>query len=48
MLASQFNGEEGDNNSDLTNIGISYYKYSFHTSFTYLVEDRNINGKKGG
>jgi hypothetical protein len=48
MLASQFNGTDGDNNSDLTNIGISYDKDSFHTAFTYLTQDNNTDGIKEG
>jgi len=48
MIASQFNGSEGNNYSDLTNIGISYDKGSFHTAFTYLIQDRNFEGVKEG
>ncbi|PKG85711.1 porin [Colwellia sp. 75C3] len=48
MLASQFDGSEGDNNSDLTNIGISYDKEAFHTAFTYLNQDHNVEGVKEG
>ena len=44
MLASQFNGSEGDNNSDLTNVGLSYDKDAFHIAFTYLIQDRNSEG----
>jgi hypothetical protein len=48
MLASQFNGNEGDNNSDLTNLGISYDNKSFHSAFTYLIENSNTAGEKDG
>lgn len=48
MLASQFNGSEGNNNSDLTNIGISYDKGPIHTAFTYLIQDLHFEGVKEG
>jgi hypothetical protein len=48
MLASQFNGSEGDNYNDLTNIGLSYDKDAFHTAFTYLIQKRNSGGVKEG
>jgi hypothetical protein len=48
MLASQFNGREGDNNSDLTNIGISYDKNGLHTAFTYLTQNSNSGEIKSG
>jgi len=48
MLASQFNGNEGDNNSDLTNAGVSYDKNGFHTAFTYLTQNSNSREIKSG
>jgi len=48
MLASQFDGNEGSNNSDLTNAGISYDKEGLHTAFTYLTQNSNSEGLKNG
>jgi len=48
MVASQFNGSEGDNNSDLTNIGISYDKKGLHAAFTYLTQNSNAGEVKDG
>ena len=48
MLASQFDGSKGDNNSDLTNIGISYDKNGLHTAFTYLTQNSNSGEIKSG
>jgi len=48
MLASQFNGNGGDNNSDLTNAGISYDKNGLHAAFTYLTQNSNTKGAKDG
>jgi len=48
MLASQFNGSEGDNNSDLTNAGISYDKNGLHGAFTYLTQNSLSEGVKSG
>lgn len=36
MVTSQFNGSEGNNNSDMLNAGVSYDKGSFHLAATYL------------
>ena len=43
MAAAQFNGESGDNNSDLFNVGLSYDKNSLHAAVTYLNQDRHLN-----
>jgi len=48
MLASQFNGSDGDNNNDLTNIGLSYDHKGMHAALTYLKQDNRENGKKVG
>lgn len=48
MLASQFNGNDGDNNSDLTNIGVSFDDNGLHTAFTYLTQDSRSAGSKVG
>lgn len=38
MAVSQFNGESGDNNSDLFNVGGSYDHNNLHLAATYLTE----------
>jgi hypothetical protein len=48
MLASQFNGETGDNNSDLTNFGVSYDKNGLHAALTYLIQDSIFEDNKTG
>ncbi len=48
MLASQFNGAEGDNNTDLTNVGVSYDDQGLHAALTYLIQDNSFEGKKNG
>jgi hypothetical protein len=48
MFASQFNGNSGDNNSDLLNAGISYDKGPLHMAFTYLTQDSNTADLKAG
>jgi hypothetical protein len=48
MLASQFNGEAGDNNSDLTNLGVSYDDQGLHAALTYLIQNNTFEGNKNG
>jgi len=48
IAVGQFNGDVGDNNSDLFNIGISYDLDGLHAAATYLVEDTNETGFKVG
>jgi predicted porin len=48
MIASQFNGNSGDNSSDLINVGISYDKGPLHMAFTYLTQDSNTADLKMG
>jgi hypothetical protein len=48
MFASQFNGETGDNNSDLTNFGVSYDKNGLHAALTYLIQDSLFEENKTG
>jgi hypothetical protein len=48
MLASQFNGNDGDNNNDLTNIGLSYDNKGMHAALTYLTQDNREGGRKVG
>jgi hypothetical protein len=48
MFASQFNGEEGDNNRDLTNVGVSYDYLGLHAAITYLTEDSYLEERKEG
>lgn len=48
MVASQFNGSEGDNNSDLTNVGISYDNSGLHAAITYLTQDSTFESTKEG
>jgi predicted porin len=48
MIASQFNGNSGDNSSDLLNAGISYDKGPLHVAFTYLSQDSNKDDFKMG
>jgi len=40
MLASQFDGENGNDNSDFFNAGLSYDTAGFHLGFTYSKKDR--------
>ena len=39
MLASQFNGDEGNDNSDFFNAGVSYDKNNLHLALTYSTKD---------
>jgi hypothetical protein len=48
MLASQFNGESGDNNSDLTNVGVSYDNKGLHAALTYLIQNSTFEDNKNG
>lgn len=48
MIASQFDGSEGDNNSDLTNVGVSYDDGGLHAALTYLTENSAFDGNKNG
>lgn len=48
MLASKFNGNDGDNNSDLINAGVSYDKDGLHAAITYLNENSSFDGNKNG
>ncbi|MBB1268696.1 porin [Shewanella sp. SR44-3] len=43
MMASQFNGETGDNGSDMFNAGLGYDKGNFHAAVTYLTEPQIMN-----
>lgn len=43
MAAAQFNGEDGNNYSDLINFGASYDKGGLHAAATYLSQQANIN-----
>ncbi len=44
MAAAQFNGDNGDNYSDLVNLGVSYDHQGLHAAVTYLTQDANVNG----
>ena len=48
LAASQFNGENNSNNSDLLNLGMSYDEGSFHAALTYLNQDSQLHGLKTG
>ena len=48
MLASKFNGSDGDNNNDLINAGVSYDKDGLHAALTYLSENSSFEGNKNG
>ena len=39
LASAQFNGDEGNNNSDMVNIGLSYDKNDLHLAVTYLSQD---------
>lgn len=41
MAAAQFNGEAGDNYSDLVNLGLSYDNKGLHVAATYLTQGAN-------
>lgn len=43
LASAQFNGNEGDDNSDLVNIGLSYDKDDLHLAVTYLSQDMPLN-----
>jgi predicted porin len=43
MMASQFNGETGDNGSDMFNAGLGYDKGNFHAAVTYLTEAQTMS-----
>ncbi len=48
LAAAQFDGANGDDNSDLVNLGLSFDQNSFHAAITYLTEDQILNGVKTG
>jgi hypothetical protein len=48
MAAAQFNGDTGENYSDLVNVGLSYDDKGLHAAATYLNQDVNINGNTVG
>ncbi|WP_091983371.1 porin [Pseudoalteromonas denitrificans] len=48
MAVAQFNGDKGDNNSDLFNLGVSYDYAGLHGAVTYLNEDTNQADIKEG
>jgi hypothetical protein len=48
MAAAQFNGDNGDNYSDLVNLGLSYDDKGLHAAVTYLTQDANFNGNTIG
>jgi len=48
MVATQLNGDNGDNYSDLFNLGFSYDFQGLHAAITYLTQDANINGNTVG
>jgi len=48
VLVSQFNGKEGNNNSDLFNGGFSYDKDDLHIAMTYASEDKYDDDVKLG
>jgi hypothetical protein len=44
MAAAQFNGDDGDNYSDLVNLGLSYDNEGLHAAVTYLTQDALDDG----
>ncbi len=42
MAAAQFNGDDGNNYSDLINVGVSYDKDGLHAAATYLSQQANV------
>jgi hypothetical protein len=48
MAAAQFNGDSGENYSDLVNVGLSYDDKGLHAAATYLNQDANANGSTIG
>jgi len=48
MLASQFDGENGNSNSDFINVGVSYDSSGLHLGFAYSKKDRFIDNNHSG
>lgn len=48
MAAAQFNGGNGDNYSDLVNLGMSYDQDGLHAAMTYLTQNASANGSVVG
>ena len=43
LASAQFNGHDGNDNSDLVNVGLSYDRDDLHVAITYLTQDMPLN-----